>query len=181
MMEEVSKKIKDLRTQKKLTLKETSEKTGLSVSFLSQVERASSSIAISSLKKIADALDVPITLFFEDFANQNYLLKTEEQKPFQIQGTGNLYTRLGGEFSGRKIEPLLVSFPPGEIHEKKQSHPGEEFYYVLEGLLVVEIDETEYVVKVGDSIHFPSTIPHSMTNPLDQDTKALAVVTPVIF
>jgi transcriptional regulator with XRE-family HTH domain len=179
--EEISKRIKQLRMEKNLTLKEMSEKTGLSISFLSQVERASSSIAITSLKKIADAVDVPIASFFEDFTNANYQVKADEQKPFRIEGSGATYTRLGGEFSGRAIEPLLVVYPKGQPNEIKISHPGEEFYYVLEGVLIVEIEGKEFIIKVGDSIHFPSAVPHKMLNPFDQDAKVLCFATPVIF
>jgi transcriptional regulator with XRE-family HTH domain len=179
--EEVSKKIRELRLEKKFTLKDLSERTGLSISFLSQVERAASSIAITSLKKIADAVDVPITSFFEDYSNNNYKVKAEEQKPFRIEGSGAFYTRLGGEFPGRSVEPMLVTFPPGEPKEKVITHPGEEFYYVLEGAMVLNVEGKEYIIKAGDSIHFPSTIPHSMTNPLNQDSKVLCFVTPVIF
>lgn len=180
-MEELSTKIREIRNEKNLTLKELSEKTGLSISFLSQVERASSSIAITSLKKIADALEVPITNFFEDFSNENYKVKKEEQKPFKLVGSSVVYTRLGGEFTGRNIEPLLVTFPPGPNPEKNFSHPGEEFYYVLEGELLFEVDGKEYLVKPGDSIHFPSILSHSVKNPLEIDAKVLSVVTPVIF
>ena len=56
-MEEIAKRFKKLRNQQNLTLKEISDKTGLSISFLSQVERGTSSLAITSLKKIADALN----------------------------------------------------------------------------------------------------------------------------
>ncbi|WP_017728854.1 helix-turn-helix domain-containing protein [Halalkalibacterium ligniniphilum] len=181
MEKEVSQRIRALRLERKLTLKEMSEKTGLSISFLSQVERAASSIAITSLKKIADAVDVPITSFFEDYSNENYLVKEEAQRPFRIEGSGAIYTRLGGEFSGRAIEPMLVTFPPGYPDEKKVSHPGEEFYYVLEGVLVFDVDGKEYIVKAGDSIHFPSHISHQLKNPLGTDAKVLCTVTPVIF
>ncbi|PLR86795.1 DNA-binding protein [Bacillus canaveralius] len=181
MEEEISKRIREWRLERKLTLKELSEKTGLSISFLSQVERASSSIAITSLKKIADAVDVPIASFFEDYANKNYQVKVDEQKPFRIEGSGSIYTRLAGEFPGRTIEPLLVTLPAEQSTGKKMSHSGEEFYYVLEGVVVFDVDGKEYIVKSGDSIHFPSTIPHSMHNPLNHDVKVLSVVTPVIF
>ena len=181
MEEEVSKRIRELRLEKKLTLKDLSEKTGLSISFLSQVERAASSIAITSLKKIADAVEVPITSFFEDYANNNYKVKAEEQKPFRIEGSGAIYTRLGGEFPGRQVEPLLVTFPPGEPKEKTVTHPGEEFYYILEGAMIVTVEGKEYILKPGDSIHFPSTISHTITNPLDHDAKVFCFVTPVIF
>jgi len=180
-MKEVSSRIRELRIEKKFTLKDLSEKTGLSVSFLSQVERASSSLAITSLKKIADALEVPITRFFEDFSNDTFHVKKEEQKPFKLEGSSVTYTRLGGEFSGRSIEPLLVTYPPGSTPEKNFSHPGEEFYYILEGELIFEVDGKEFILKPGDSIHFPSTLSHAVRNPLQVDAKVLSIVTPVIF
>ena len=66
-MDLISERIRQLRTQNKLTLKDLSQKTGLSVSFLSQVENGSSSLAITSLKKIADSLNVSIKIFFDYF------------------------------------------------------------------------------------------------------------------
>ncbi len=69
MINEIAEKIRNLRKEKNLTLKDLGEKTGLSISFLSQVENSSSSLAITSLKKIADALNVPITYFFK---SQNF-------------------------------------------------------------------------------------------------------------
>lgn len=62
-MDEVHEKIKNLRMDSKLTLKELSEKTELSSSFLSMIERGSSSLTITSLKKIADAFEVDISYF----------------------------------------------------------------------------------------------------------------------
>ncbi|MDQ0253390.1 quercetin dioxygenase-like cupin family protein/DNA-binding Xre family transcriptional regulator [Evansella vedderi] len=180
-MNEVTDKIRSLRNEQKLTLKDLSEKTGLSVSFLSQVERGSSSLAITSLKKIADALEVPITDFFESHANYNYVVKTTDQKPFRIEGSTAEYVRLGGEFTGRSLEPLLVTLSPGQPYDKVFSHPGEEFYYVLDGIVLFNVDGKEYIVKAGDSIHFPSHVPHYWENPLDNDAKVLCVLTPVLF
>ena len=74
-----------------------------------------------------------------------------------------------------------VTFPPGPTPEKNFSHPGEEFYYVLEGELLFEVDGREFLVKSGDSIHFPSTLYHAVKNPLNINVKVLSIVTPVIF
>ncbi|EGK12927.1 DNA-binding protein [Desmospora sp. 8437] len=179
-MEEIYQEIKRLRLEQGYTLKVLSERTGLSVSFLSQVERGSSSLAITSLKKIADALGVPITRFFEAEFNHNYLLKAEEQKPFRLEGSSAVYTRLNGEFGGRSLEPLLVTLAPKE-KQARDSHPGEEFYYVLKGAALFTVDGKEYFMREGDTIHFPSNLPHSWENPLSEDSSFLCVVTPVIF
>ncbi|MBM7855064.1 transcriptional regulator with XRE-family HTH domain [Desulfohalotomaculum tongense] len=180
-IKEICEKIRELRNQQNLTLKDLSEKTGLSVSFLSQVERGTSSLAITSLKKIADALNVPITIFFDSYQNKNFVVKAEEQKTFRIEGSSAKYTRLSGEFSGKVLEPLLVTLDPGKTHEAKFSHPGEEFFYVLEGAVIFNVDGQEYLLKKGDSIHYPSKLPHFWFNPLEQKAKILCVLTPVIF
>ncbi|ADL08661.1 helix-turn-helix domain-containing protein [Thermosediminibacter oceani] len=181
MINEIAEKISKLRKQKGLTLKELSEMTGLSVSFLSQVENGYSSLAITSLKKIADALNVPITEFFSSYHNHSYHIKLSEQKVFKIEGNSAEYVLLSGEFPKRTLEAMIVYIQPGEGLGSKFSHPGEEFVYVLEGAVIVDIDGKEYLVKAGESIHYPSTIPHSWFNPLERKTKLLTVLTPIIF
>ncbi|MBP1743258.1 MAG: transcriptional regulator, family [Firmicutes bacterium] len=181
MINEISDKIKELRKEKGLTLKDLSAKTGLSVSFLSQVENGASSLAITSLKKIAEAFDVTINYFFEVPQVHNFLVKAEEEEVFKMEGTDSKFVRLSGDFPNRKLESLITIIPPEHKHGSNFNHPGEEFIYVLEGALIVEIDGTEYLVKAGDSIHYPSTLSHQWTNPLKQDTKILTVLTPLIF
>ena len=180
-MDEISEKIRTLRRENNLTLKELSEKTGLSISFLSQVENGTSSLAITSLKRIADALNVPINTFFGNWHNHNFLVKAEDQNKFKLEGSDTEYTLLSGEFSERSLESLIVCIPPEEKHGQKFNHPGEEFVYVLEGAIIVNIDSEQYLAKAGDSIHYPSRIPHYWVNPLKQTAKILTVLTPVIF
>lgn len=180
-MDEISDKIRSLRKNNNLTLKELSEKTGLSISFLSQVENGTSSLAITSLKKIADALNVPINIFFGDCQNHNFLMKSEEQSKFKIEGSNTEYILLSGEFAERFLEALIVYIQPEEIHGHQFNHPGEEFVYVLEGAIIVNIDNKDYLAKAGDSIHYPSKLPHYWVNPLKEQSKILTVLTPVIF
>ncbi|ALC91463.1 DNA-binding protein [Bacillus sp. FJAT-18017] len=181
-MEEIYKKIKDLRQQRGLTLKDMSERTELSISFLSQVERGATSLAITSLKKIADALNVRISEFFEEEQqNQNYAIKAGEHKPFQLKGSDFTYVRLNGEFPGRNLEPLLVTVAANQKQFQQYGHAGEEFYYVLNGLVIFHIDGKEYILRQGDSIHFPSSHQHTLENPANEESILLCVLTPVIF
>ena len=181
MITEISEKIRNLRKEKDLTLKDLSKKTGLSVSFLSQVENGYSSLAITSLKKIAEALNVTMNYFFKTPEVHNFLVKAEEEKVFKIEGSNSEFIRISGNFTGRKLESMLVIIPPEQMHGSKFNHPGEEFVYVLEGALIVNLAGTDYLVKAGDSIQYPSTTDHSWINPLNQKTKLLSVITPLIF
>jgi transcriptional regulator with XRE-family HTH domain len=181
MINEISSKLHNLRKERDLTLKDISDKTGLSVSFLSQIENGSSSLAITSLKKIATALDVTMDYFFKTPELHNFLVKSEEEKPFKIEGSNSEFKRISGEFPGRKIESMIVIIPPEQMLGSKFNHPGEEFVYVLSGALIVSLDGKDYLVKAGDSIQYPSTTDHSWTNPLKDETKLLSVATPLIF
>ncbi|MGK7379085.1 helix-turn-helix domain-containing protein [Planococcus sp. 1R117A] len=180
-MDGIYQKIKNLRIEQGYTLKDLSEKTELSVSFLSQIERGSSSLAITSLKKIADAFAVPITYFFDTDTSHNYTVPANERKPFRLEGAPTTYTRLNGEFGSRMLEPLMVTLAPKQEQIQTSSHPGEEFYYVLKGAALFKVDGKEYFVREGDSIHYPSDVPHAWENPLNEETVILCVLTPVIF
>ncbi|WP_327440776.1 helix-turn-helix domain-containing protein [Lysinibacillus mangiferihumi] len=181
-MDEVCTKIKDLRVKHGLTLKDLSEKTGLSVSFLSQIERGASSLAITSLKKIADAFGVNMTFFFENQHPHNYAVKTEEQKVLKMESSPIQYVRLSGEFAGRQQEAIKVILSPHyKDNTEMFNHSGEEFHYVIEGTLIFKVNEEEYLLHEGESIHFPSEKPHQWENPLDRETVVLSVLTPVIF
>ncbi len=180
-MDDICQKIKDLRVSNSMTLKELSEKTGLSVSFLSQIERGTSSLAIQSLKKIADAFEVNITYFFEDTKKEKYVTKKTEQVPFEIKGLESKYIRLNGEFPARSLAPFLIHLSPNQKRTQTFHHPGEEFYYVLKGAVVFTVGDDELFIREGEAIHFPSELPHYGENPLDEETILLCVITPVIF
>ena len=181
MIAEISGKIRNLRKEKDLTLKDLSMKTGLSVSFLSQVENGYSSLAITSLKKISEALNVTMNYFFKTPEIHNFLVKADEEKAFKIEGSNSQFIRISGDFTGRKIESMIIIIPPQQMHGSKCNHPGEEFVYVLEGTLMVNLAGIEYLVKAGDSIQYPSTTDHSWTNPLNEKTKLLSIATPILF
>ncbi|MFS0644455.1 cupin domain-containing protein [Siminovitchia sp. 179-K 8D1 HS] len=180
-MEEIGIKVKELRLSKAMTLKELSAKSDLSVGFLSQVERGASSLAITSLKKIADALGVKMTYFFEDEHVHNYAVKHEDQKIIGIKGSETQYIRLSGDFIDRQLECMRVTLGPNYVGKELFSHTGEEFYYILEGAIKFKVAGKEYFLNAGESIHFPSEKPHQWENPLDRHSTLLSVITPVIF
>ncbi len=181
MINEIADKIKGLRKKRDLTLKDLSKKTGLSISFLSQVENNTSSLAITSLKKISEALNVPITYFFNNSKPHKFLVKKEEQSTFKLEGSDSKFIRLSGDFDKRTLESIVVIIPANQKHGDKSSHPGEEFIYVLKGTIIANLEDKDYIIKSGESIHFPASIPHILINPLDMNAEILTIVHPRIF
>jgi transcriptional regulator with XRE-family HTH domain len=177
-------KIRQLRLDRELTLEDAAERAGCTPGFLSQVERNQAVPSISMLYAIAQALGVNVTHFFPRVGPGTKVVQADEREVFRFEGSSIAYSLLSAKFSGRRLEPLLVYIRPqdGSLpSDEFRSHPGEEFYYVLEGTLRLQVGDDVFNLNPGDSLHFKSTVKHRMDNPGDDGTVALCVVTPSVF
>jgi transcriptional regulator with XRE-family HTH domain len=167
--------IKNLRKSKKMTLKEVSEKTNLSISFLSQVERSLCSITLQSLRKISEALGVSPSYFFPDTIQMDRdMIRRGTHKQSEHQSSF-IYSDLSGNVSNPLFVPILVTLLPGDKRETPFSHEGQEFIYVTEGTLTIILDNTEYDLFPGDSIHMDSNTPHNWFNKTNKPTNFIFV------
>ncbi|GGA79817.1 helix-turn-helix domain-containing protein [Ornithinibacillus halotolerans] len=174
MEEKLGLKVKQLRKQKKLTLKKIAEETNLSISFLSQLENGKSSATLESLKKISETLGVNPSYFFND----------GEEKIASIQGNldmsmlkkgGFVYHDLTRNMADPLFTPILVVINAGETKGNPLSHKGQEFLYVLEGTLTVIINNEELQLKPNESIFFDSTQLHYWLNKTEKPVKFLCI------
>jgi transcriptional regulator with XRE-family HTH domain len=179
----MGKKIRQLRRDNRLTLKQAAERAGCTPGFLSQVERNQAVPSISMLYSIAHALGVEVTHFFPRRASGN-VVRADERERFRFEGSFIVYSPLSASFPDRQIESLLVQINPvdGALPaDEFRSHPGEEFVYVLEGTLNLSIGDGVYEMNPGDSVHFKSTVKHRVENPGDEPAVALWALTPPVF
>lgn len=177
-MEDIGKKIRKFRRSRGWTLEELADQTDLSPGFLSQIERGQAHPSLTSLKAIADALEIPLSQFFVPPLNTSMVTRAGERKTFQVDSSPLRYSSLSGPIDGKKLEPLLVELPPRYEAPPAFAHEGEEFIYVLEGRLTLVIQEEEYPLEPGDSIHFLSQVPHTMKNPHAEPAKVIWILTP---
>ncbi|MBN2899236.1 MAG: cupin domain-containing protein, partial [Clostridia bacterium] len=70
---------------------------------------------------------------------------------------------------------------PETSHGEPMTHPGEEFVYVLEGEVIVSLEDMEYHVKAGETMHYPSTFTHHWRNPLKTETRLISMTSNTIF
>jgi transcriptional regulator with XRE-family HTH domain len=177
--------LKQLRKEKRLTLKDLSEMTDLSTSFLSQVERSKSSITLQSLSKISDALEVSRSYFFPESNQKDTLIDKADGKGtdnedtnenFQINQANFIYQSLSSSNIANPLyEPMLVILFPNNYKNLTSTHRGQEFVYVLEGVLTVVIGDKENELVVGNSFHIDSSTPHTWFNNTDEVVKLLYV------
>lgn len=176
--------IRTLRRRRGLSLRDLSRLTGFSIGFLSLVERGQSSLALTSLYKVAKALDSDVGHFFRqngdgpDSHPLPHVHRASEPSEVAIAGGSRTYRLLSGRASDRALEPLLVTVEPTESIEEPYNHEGEEFAYVLTGELLFVVDGAEYRLAAGDSIHFAATVPHAIHNDTGAPVQALWVLTP---
>jgi transcriptional regulator with XRE-family HTH domain len=181
MQKEIGQKINSLRVAKGYTLKDLSEKSNLSIGFLSQAENGLTSLAITSLKKIAEALDKDLNYFFDPpRSNRNMIIRSYEQEVFRIADSRFIHYNLASDIPDRRFVPMVVSILPNKSAEEviPFTHEGEEFIYVLEGVCTIYINDSKYELYPGDSAHIPSTLPHNWANFTNKMVKILSVHSP---
>lgn len=177
---EPGRRLRELRTRQKLSLATVAQRTGLSTSFLSAVERGQASISLANLFKLADAYGTTVPGLNSAYqAEQRKLLRPEE-RPRYIDAHGlvvieDLITRPGA------LEAQRIEVQPGGGSEEAYAHPGEEFIYVLTGQLEFWIGESEhYQLHPGDSLYFLSTQLHRWRNEQDTPASVLWINVPII-
>ncbi|MBI6874359.1 helix-turn-helix domain-containing protein [Clostridium aciditolerans] len=184
MTEDVGKKIKELRVNKNLTLKDLSAATNLSIGFLSQLERGLTTVAIDSLNNIAKALEVNLAYFLESKKNnKKIIIRSYEKEVFQVDNNQFIHYHLTNDIENKNLLPRLIEILPTKCEEDINSyqHEGEEFVYVLEGILTLIINGEQQELFPGDSAHYSSNIVHNWANYTTRTVKILTVHTPNMF
>jgi len=185
-MKSIGLKIRELRKHRGITLKEFSQKVGVTASLISQVERGVAAPSISSLKKISDALGISIALFFNDTAGKELpndfspIVRKQERKILK-PSPGVTYHLLSKNLQG-KLEFLLAFYEVGaSTGPKPYSHRGEECALVLKGKLEVQIGSSTYTLSKDDSITFSCEIPHRVRNVGKGQAVSIWCITPPSF
>ena len=161
--ETLGRKLRACRKETGLTMQAVADATGLSVGFISQLERDLTVPSLSSLRAIAQVLRRPISFFLAQPESPLDTTRSDE-RPVYGFGEGALaYERLSARFPGSTLCSLLIHEPPGHRSEPV-SHEGEELFFVLHGALTVEIEGVQTQLRQGDSIHFESHRVHAVWN-----------------
>jgi len=179
---ELGKKLRKLRKEKRMTIKNLSEKAGISQSMISKIERDQTSPTIATLWRIGQALDISLGDFLDNQVGGVYpVVRKEERKKLFFPGTGVSYELLSPHLKGN-LEFLCVVIEPGETSEPEQiSHEGEECGVVVKGKLKIRLGAEEYYLNEGDSIYFSSRTPHRYINVGDEVAISYWAITPPSF
>lgn len=178
-MENIGKKIKALREEKEMTLQQLGKLSGLTASYISQIERDQTSPSIASLKKIAAAFHIRIVDFFVGGNDEEpVVMPPEDRVQVSLKGWRAQIHQLVKTVSTKRMQPFYTVIESGGGSREPYSHVGEEFGIVLEGSLTLMVGEKVIKVKEGHSFYYSSLIPHAWTNKGKTRTVVIWVVSP---
>lgn len=173
-------RLRALRTSRGLSLAAVAQQSGLSISFLSAVERGQSNMSVANLFKLADAYGTTVPALGSDHpAEQRSVLHPEDRPRYAAGGGHVLIEDLVA--SPGALEAQHIEILPGGSSEEAYAHPGEEFIYILSGSLSFRIDEREhYSLEPGDTLYFQSTQLHRWWNEGDVPVNLIWINVPLV-
>lgn len=184
----IGEKIKNLRETKQLTLEEVAERSGLGKEQIERIEGNLDFPSLAPLIKIARVLGVRLGTFLDDQSELGPVVsrRQESSEDNSINFTNNeshgrkhmVYHSLSQDKSGRHMEPFLIDVAPSEegVDFILSSHEGEEFIYVLEGVIEINYGKNTYILEAGDSIYYDSIIAHHVHAAANENARILGVV-----
>jgi DNA-binding transcriptional MerR regulator/quercetin dioxygenase-like cupin family protein len=171
-------RLRRLRTKRGVGLAEVAAAAGISVGFLSALERSQMTASVGTLRRLARYYKTNILDFFDATELNTRLVRPPKRKVLEA-GPG---VRMELLACGNKVmEPHLFRIAPKAGSGESYAHEGEEFLFVLRGELQIALDGEEYHLKRGDSFYFESATPHRWKNPGRSETWLLWVNTPPTF
>ena len=161
---DIGNKIKNLRIRMGLTQEELANRTELSKSFISQLERDLTSPSIATLYDILQCLGTNLADFFNDTRQDQIVFQKQDFFEKQDLELHNVIQWIIPTAQKHSMEPILISFEAGGSSLPDNPHEGEEFGYVLSGSLTLHLGGTSYRVKKGEAFYFTPNKPHYITS-----------------
>ncbi|SFJ02161.1 helix-turn-helix domain-containing protein [Jannaschia pohangensis] len=164
--------IRKRRKQLGLTLQALCDDAGLSVGYLSQVERSQATPSLGTLAQIAQGLSVGLEYFIATPRPADSLSRNGARPQFSIDGSSILYEAVSADFPGAELSCYILHVPPGYASEVV-CHEGEEIIFLLEGEITQTLGGQSFILQRGDSLHYSGSTPHSWSNGTTETTRIL--------
>lgn len=171
-------RLRKLRLDRGESLSTVAEAAGVSIGFLSNLEREQSSASVGIMRKLAQHYGLNILDFFGAMETTSPLVRPGSRRKLQGGEGVEMELLASGKIT---MEPHLFRVAPGAGSGESYSHRGEEFLYVTRGQLVIFLDQEEYRLRAGDSFYFESRTPHRWFNPGKTEATLLWINTPPTF
>lgn len=181
----VGEKILTLCIEKNISFDELAERTGLTVKQIETIINIDEIPSLAPLIKIARSLGVRLGTFLDDVETPQPVIhrQADKREPVtfssQLSNSGSHldFFSLAGNKAGRHMEPFIIDINPAKSDKQMlSSHEGEEFIYVLSGVVKISYGNQNFILEAGDSIYYDSIVDHLVYAVEDKSAKIVAVV-----
>ena len=179
----IGEKLRELRTERGLTLEQVAEAAALSKAYISQLENDKANPSLSSLQAVVGAYKLPLAALFEydDGRPALMVVPKDQRKTYTLPGS-DVRREFISPDTRRKMEAVLTVAQPGvNSGPNPFMHEGEEFGLMLRGRLKLYVGDKSCILEEGDSVYFDCSLPHSWENIGDTPVETLWVITPPSF
>jgi quercetin dioxygenase-like cupin family protein/DNA-binding XRE family transcriptional regulator len=180
--EGLGQRIRTVREMRGLSLNDISSRTGIDVPTLNRIESNQVIPPLGQLIKLGKALDMKMGYFISPGVDKPMTVVRKGQGQAvarygkqKSQQYGYTYESLAPEKANRMMEPFIVTLLPTDADEFS-THDGEEFIYVLEGEMKVQVGDRTELLHPGDAVYYDSTEPHLVKSTTKGKTTILAVI-----
>lgn len=175
---DVGKRIKSVRKRKGLTLQDLSEKSGMSATAISAIERNVSSPTVNTLASIGKALGESLSSLLGEAEIEYVTTRAADRKPLAVDIRNADFRSLASGVPGQRFQPILGILQPGcSSGDDFVNHQGDDFFFVMKGVLEVDVNGNVVVLQEGDSLYCRGTTPYRWRNAADGETELLIVTT----
>ncbi len=181
-MEEVGRRLRQVRELHGLSQRKLARLSGVSNATISQLENGHSNISLGVLKKLLDAIPMPVNEFFTmELASTGKVFYRADE--LVEVGAGPIsYLQVGANLQDSRLQVLLERYPPGaDTGRSMFKHEGEEAGIVIEGFIEFTVGEKTEILRAGDGYKFDSRIPHRLRNTGKQDCVLVSACSPPSF
>lgn len=178
---DIGSKIKRLRIEKGLTQQELADRCDLTKGFISQVERDLTSPSIATLIDILESLGTGLRDFFNDKEEEKIVFTDDDVFEMQDDNLKYKVNWIIPNAQKNMMEPILVEIKPDGMYKEDEPHEGEEFGYVLSGVINIHLGSKKFRAKKGESFYYKPKRNHYISNAGKTTAKVLWVSTPPFF
>lgn len=174
---DVGQRLRTLREARGVSMRSLARRSGLSANALSMIERGLTSPSVSTLTKLAQALEVPIMAFFREEPEKQRIVFRKASERTRLPFPRGMWEGLGGEYFVGRIEAFLLTLETGgSSGPHGMLHTGHELVFCLRGSLEYEVEGQRYLLEPGDSLIFSAQLMHRWRNSGQSVANAILVI-----
>lgn len=174
---DVGQRLRILRDERGISMRALARRSGLSANALSMIERGLTSPSVSTLNKLAAALEIPITAFFREEPVREQIVYRKATERTRVPFMRGVIEGLGGEsFAGRVEAFLLTLESGGSSGPHGMIHTGHEMVFCMRGTIEYEVEDQRYLLEPGDSLIFAAQLIHRWRNPGSHVANAIIII-----